>query len=379
MSQPMPNNTGSNIVHLAKIRRLAQENNTSLAPKAKVLFVDDEERILNSLKAIFRMQYDVTVSTDGHHAIELLKREHFHLLVSDQRMPNMQGVELLRRAKALSPNTVRILLTGFSDLTAIIGSVNEGEVYRYINKPWDGEELREIVDGAVKIGLEMEKLSPLISAVNEDVFNEKAKHEQEESVLPHNGNSTLSATTHASRTLESVDVSALLGGAMVLLLDHSKHLFGVFDECHFTGCQVLKASSHEEALILMQTHEVAVICANIDGIDRGNIGFLCLLKKEHPHIVAIAVDGLGDSETVISLVNSVRIFRVIFHPLRPKVMHHHLMAAFKQASNIRVQPALLKVQHQSKDAEKTTLTVMANLGSLLKSRMSSIKSFFSRR
>jgi Response regulators consisting of a CheY-like receiver domain and a winged-helix DNA-binding domain len=77
MSQPMPNNTGSNIVHLAKIRRLAQENNTSLAPKAKVLFVDDEERILNSLKAIFRMQYDVTVSTDGHHAIELTKTRTF--------------------------------------------------------------------------------------------------------------------------------------------------------------------------------------------------------------------------------------------------------------------------------------------------------------
>ncbi|MEZ5477768.1 MAG: response regulator [Thiolinea sp.] len=97
---------------MARLRRLAKENSQQQS-KPKILFVDDEERILNSLRALFRLNYDVTVTTDGYHALELLQREHFHLLVSDQRMPVMQGVELLRRARNVSPNTVRILLTGF--------------------------------------------------------------------------------------------------------------------------------------------------------------------------------------------------------------------------------------------------------------------------
>src|SRR5262245_3668290 len=93
--------------------------------KARILFVDDEERILNALKSIFRSKYHVFTATSGDQAFEFLKRFRVHLVVSDQRMPGMPGVELLRRAKELSPTTVRILLTGYSDLASIVGSINE--------------------------------------------------------------------------------------------------------------------------------------------------------------------------------------------------------------------------------------------------------------
>src|SRR5205085_8978248 len=78
-----------------------------------------------------------------------------HLIVSDQRMPNMTGVEMLRQAKEMSPNTVRILLTGYSDLASIVGSINDGEVYRFINKPWNNQDIQGVVAEACAIGAEL--------------------------------------------------------------------------------------------------------------------------------------------------------------------------------------------------------------------------------
>jgi len=105
--------------------------------RLRVLFVDDEERIVNGLRLLFAQHYEVHIATSGAQALELLARHHFQLLVSDQRMPNMTGTELLSRVRVAFPNTVRILLTGYSDLAAIVGSVNEGQVYRFASKPWD--------------------------------------------------------------------------------------------------------------------------------------------------------------------------------------------------------------------------------------------------
>ncbi|HET9651494.1 MAG TPA: protein kinase, partial [Usitatibacter sp.] len=90
--------------------------------RVRVLFVDDEERILAGLRALFRHEYNVFISDTPEDALTLVKRHDIQVIVSDQRMPGMTGVEVLRRAKDMSPRTVRILLTGFSDLSAIIDS-----------------------------------------------------------------------------------------------------------------------------------------------------------------------------------------------------------------------------------------------------------------
>lgn len=381
MSQGAP----SNIVQLARLRRLSQEHPQS-APKPKILFVDDEERILNSLRALFRMEYDVTVTTDGYHAVELLKHNHYHLLVSDQRMPIMQGVELLRQAKEHSPHTVRILLTGFSDLAAIVGSVNEGEVYRYICKPWDSEELRELIASAVKIGLDLAKLAPLPKSDLENASKPKlntalpslpieTQIQTQPEKIPHE---PLTWPTQTQAQPEKIPHEPLTWpeNLSLLFVDRELQLFATFQELGHSHSQVLAARTPEDALALMEAHEVGVIVASIDGIDRDNFGFLCLLKKEHPHVVSLAVARLGDSETIIDLVNSARVFRVIFHPLRPKVLQHHLEAAIKQVGEFRAQPSLLKVQAAKEIA--STSSVLTNLSSRIKTRLSSIKSFFRR-
>jgi DNA-binding NtrC family response regulator len=93
--------------------------------KANILLVDDEERVLRSLEMLFRNRFKVYTTTDGNEAVDICRRDRIHVVVSDQRMPAITGVEVLRRAREVSPNTMRLLLTGYSDLQAIVRGFRE--------------------------------------------------------------------------------------------------------------------------------------------------------------------------------------------------------------------------------------------------------------
>ena len=134
--------------------------------KAKVLLVDDEERILRTLGMLLKMQYQVFTTTDGHEALRILEREKIHLVISDQRMPVITGTQLLRQAKKISPNTMRILLTGYADVDAAMDAVNEGEIFRYINKPWGPKELRDTIAEAVGIAQKLSHVQEIQVALD---------------------------------------------------------------------------------------------------------------------------------------------------------------------------------------------------------------------
>src|SRR5882757_7661355 len=119
--------------------------------KPSLLLVDDEERILRSLSMLFRANYQVQATTDPKEALALVARAPVHVVVSDQKMPLMRGAELLRQVRERSPSTMRILLTGYSEVDAVVASVNEGEIFRYIAKPWDAAELRASVMEAARV------------------------------------------------------------------------------------------------------------------------------------------------------------------------------------------------------------------------------------
>ena len=124
---------------MSTIARLRPKAPDAAAPihseRPKVLFLDDEDRILNALAALFRYKYQVFTATTGEQALAILRQCHVHVVVSDQRMPLMTGVEFLRQAKEVSPHTVRILLTGFSDLSAIIDSVKPSVIITFDSPP----------------------------------------------------------------------------------------------------------------------------------------------------------------------------------------------------------------------------------------------------
>lgn len=137
------------------LAQVALPRNTLLPrPRRRtLLLVDDEESILSSLKRVFRRDnYRILTATGGAMALELLASEPVDVIVSDQRMPGMTGIEFLREAKRLYPDTVRITLSGYTDLETIIQAVNEGSVYKFLTKPWEDDLLREHVAKAFEHG-----------------------------------------------------------------------------------------------------------------------------------------------------------------------------------------------------------------------------------
>lgn len=107
----------------------------------KILIVDDEPANLRALERLFRADYDVLTAASGADALELLSQHEVELLITDQRMPEMTGIELLKRTVSLRPRMVRMILTGYTEVDALVEAINCGEVYRYVTKPWSNEEL----------------------------------------------------------------------------------------------------------------------------------------------------------------------------------------------------------------------------------------------
>jgi eukaryotic-like serine/threonine-protein kinase len=295
------------------------------ADRPRVLFVDDEERILSGLKLLFNQHYEVHLATGGERALELLAKYHFHVIVSDQRMPNMTGTELLSKARLASPNTVRILLTGYSDLAAIVGSVNEGEVYRFASKPWNTQDIRATLAEAAAIGQALES-APAPQASD-------AKPEE-----------------------------------AVLFLDSDREVYLAARDLFGRTYRVLHASDLAGALQALQDEKIGVLVADIEDSQHSHQTFFKLLKQEHPEIVTIAMTEASDSELVIELINQARIFRFLNKPLKLPTLLGHVDAAMAMFARQKASPALLKQQKadQKPDTKKPNPTTdEASVGGLI--------------
>ncbi|MCF0057222.1 MULTISPECIES: response regulator [unclassified Dyadobacter] len=142
--------------------------------KISILYVDDELNNLNSFKAAFRRDFNVLTVTSGKEGLEVLKSNRVHVIITDQRMPEMTGVDFLIEVLKEYTDPIRILLTGYSDINAVIDAVNKGHIYYYLNKPWDEQQLRIIIKNAYEIFSLREKnrelLEKLIDANNQLEF-----------------------------------------------------------------------------------------------------------------------------------------------------------------------------------------------------------------
>lgn len=119
--------------------------------RIKVLFVDDEEFNLKSFRSAFRRDMDVLIAQSGAEGLALLEHEPVHVVISDQRMPGMSGSEFLKAVRERHPRSIRMLLTGFSDLESVVSAVNEGGIYAYAAKPWNENDLRLRIQQAHEI------------------------------------------------------------------------------------------------------------------------------------------------------------------------------------------------------------------------------------
>jgi DNA-binding NtrC family response regulator len=116
----------------------------------KIMIVDDEPANLRLLERLFRQDYKVITAGSGEEALGLLEQHDTALLITDQRMPNMSGLELLKQTAELRPHMVRMILTGYTDVGTLVEALNSGLVYQYLTKPWSNEELRLTVTRALE-------------------------------------------------------------------------------------------------------------------------------------------------------------------------------------------------------------------------------------
>ena len=118
---------------------------------ATLLFVDDESNILSSLKRLFRpLGYRIFTAEGGAQGLEIMEREIVDLVLSDMRMPEMNGAQFLEKVREKWPDTVRILLTGYAEIGATIDAINKGQIYRYVSKPWEHNDITLIVKHALQ-------------------------------------------------------------------------------------------------------------------------------------------------------------------------------------------------------------------------------------
>lgn len=149
--------------------------------KHTILCVDDEVDNVEALERLFRRKYHVLKATSGAEGLEILKKEQVSLIISDQRMPQMTGVEFLEKSLKTHPEAVRILLTGYTDIDSVIAAINSGQIYRYVTKPWDPVDLQTAVDRAIEryqLNQELKSTnSALTEALNELKTLDEAKNQ----------------------------------------------------------------------------------------------------------------------------------------------------------------------------------------------------------
>lgn len=294
--------------------------------KATVIFIDDEERIVRSLGMMFKSQYNVVATTNPREVLDVVKRDRVHLVVSDQRMPEVAGVDLLREVRASSPLTMRVLLTGYSDLAAIVGSINDGEIFRFISKPWDPVDFRNTVESAVGISTEL--------------------FEQ-------------------SRAAPAIVRNTAVSTADVLIIDDSEEVYRVVVDVLGKRYRVHWASTIDAAFELIEAEKIGVILSDIK-IGGADVSIaLKTLKRHAPHLVTVVLAWFHDTKQLVELINQAQIFRFLPKPVRPHMLESAVDAAMARYVQLCSQPALVKAHAVDPAPEFAAVTASSRLGSFL--------------
>jgi response regulator RpfG family c-di-GMP phosphodiesterase len=253
--------------------------------------VDDEPMVLNSIERLFEDDFDVLRANSGAEAVQLLKSHAVDVIVSDQRMPGMTGIQLFEQAKEIAPNSMRILLTGYADLAAVREAVNTGEVFRYLTKPWSNTILRE----TVRVGLEAAKV-----------------------------------TARESHFLKSNSLANSSVDGAILVLDPNEVDGAMMRDYLSEHYRVRHATNlHQAMSMLEQDASIWLLLteARIDGEEVTD--FLSALKSVHPAMVTMTVTSIQDANVVIRLINSGQVLRYIGKPLE----RSRLLGAVKLAES----------------------------------------------
>ena len=318
------------------------ELQTSL-PRPRLLFVDDEQRVLNSMRIMFRRQFDLFLASHGAEALSIIKNKDIDVIVADHRMPEMTGVEVLSKVRSLSPRTVRILLTGYADLDAVEGSINDSEVFRFLTKPCAPKQLRETIELAAKLAREApapsvgeEELSPedtLEIVMESDGFVEIGPNG---TVSNQRGSTSRTATLEAPRFTEQPAATPAPAakprastGLGVIVFSSDEEVTDTVQKAVRGRLPVFRATNIVQVVKTLSEHRPGVLVTDVSS-DKATIQSMTARLKEHlPELVTIAVSEHRDVLDMVWLINHGQIFRFLRKPLSPGRCAVSLQAALQ--------------------------------------------------
>lgn len=184
--------------------------------RIRILYVDDESKNLTAFKASFRRSYDIMTAISANEAAELLKQQSFHIIIADQRMPMVTGVEFFQSIRVTYPNAVRILLTGYTDIRDIVDAINKGEIFRFITKPWNEFEMHNAIKNAFEVYTMRSQLQQKMDEL------ENANHEL---------NRLIYSTTHDLRSPLASIVSIINLAKLEPLNEDIDNYFNIIETC----------------------------------------------------------------------------------------------------------------------------------------------------
>lgn len=277
--------------------------NSPAAPKGRVLCVDDEPSILRALSWLLKKEFQVVTAQSARDGLELIRTGDFDVVISDQQMPEMSGVDFLNQVRQMAPRSMRILLTGYSDLQAVLRSVNESEIFRYVTKPWDVSELPQIVAQAAEIARKQ------------------------------------AAAPQAAAT-EMPDGALLRQTTKLLVLDDDEATHSAVEMSAGDLAQVIHATSPVDALRMLEKEEIGVILAehSLGTMDLTHL--LCLLKRQHPQLVSIVLTERMDSDLIAKLINQGQIYRFLPKPVKAGHLRQTLKSAIAKRQELLDNPGL---------------------------------------
>ncbi len=269
----------------------------------KILCVDDEPNIVRSLQWLLQKEFEVHTANNGQCALALVQQYDFDVVISDQRMPVMTGVELLREVRRLSPRTMRILLTGYSDMQAILRSINESEVFRFVNKPWNITELPRVVAQAVNIA-RTRPVETVAETITEDTPLQAANDD------------------------------------CVLVIDDDPEMGRAISEIVGNTVRVSYTPNLAEAVDILNREPVSVIVSEtrVGSIDATRL--VRLMKSRHPEIVTVMLSEDADADAVTNLINQGQVYRFVPKPVRAGFLRLVLNSALRKHNSLMAEPQL---------------------------------------
>ncbi len=267
----------------------------------KILCVDDEPNVLSALRRMFSLEgCQISVAEGGQAALQAMANETFDVIISDMQMPEMNGAQLLQQVRAQWPETMRIMLTGTADLANAVAAINQGEIYRYVSKPWSDEELMGIVKSAVafaNLAKERQRLTELTQTQNKAL--EDMVETLEEKVQAR------TASLRQAYTSSIKAFSGLLGLRSPRLLEHSKRVAN-------TAMKMSQLAGHDHAMsqdifIAGLLHDLGkiglsdrVLTTDIDNLPQSDFALL----ETHCAMGATCLKGLDGMEAVAQMIRA---------------------------------------------------------------------------